>query len=169
MQHALFTVLASPKRRYLAVFIDASIIAFLLLPMVFYTADFRSGLVEPEWWMVWMIFAYKTIIYLLVDVVIPASSNGKTIGRYFAQIRMIRRDGRSAVVSNYALRAAIFIAITLICDILMQTTISYLLWALVVVLSVYLMHADDHRMTIHDKVAGTMLIQDLHASCHKVN
>ncbi len=159
MEKILLTTLAKPNSRYIASIIDAIVIAIIILPMFIYS---RVAEITEDKMFYFSIafFLYKLFIYLLVDYLIPLITKGKTIGRYFMGLRLVKRNGDYANSANYLRRTSIFILVALLSDILYLPTIAYILWCAVFVVTIYLIYNDDYRMTVHDKVANTMVIKD---------
>jgi uncharacterized RDD family membrane protein YckC len=164
MEKILLSVLARPSKRYLASIIDGLVVGLLVLPMFIY-GHVNDLIGEKLVYFTIAFLLFKVFVYLLVDCLIPVITNGKSIGRYFMNIRLVKRNGGYATVSNYLLRAIIFIVIALVSDILVLPFVAYGIWCLVFVLSIYWIYNDDYRMTVHDKVAGTIVIQNLEIEC----
>ena len=76
-------------------------------------------------------------------------------------LRLVRKNGQYASIKNYLLRAIIFVVIAAISIIFDMAFIAYLLWSIVFALSIYWIYTDDYRMTVHDKIAGTIIIKEL--------
>lgn len=166
MEKILLAVLAKPNYRYLASIIDGLVVGFLILPMFIY-ARLNNLTGDRLIYFTVAFLIYKTFVYLLVDCLIPLTTNGKTIGRYYLGLRLVKKNGSYATIGNYLLRALIFITIAIISDILKLSFVAYIIWSLVFVLSIYWIYADENRMTFHDKVAGTIVIKDMEVKCEE--
>jgi len=154
MEKMVITVLAKPSHRYLASIIDGLVVALLSLPIFLWTSDTKLILTIG-------FFLYKVFVYLLVDFLVPYITKGQTIGRYFMGLRLVRKNGQYASIKNYLLRAIIFVVIAAISIIFDMAFIAYLLRSIVFALSIYWIYTDDYRMTVHDKIAGTIIIKEL--------
>lgn len=166
MEGNLLTILAKPHKRYIASIIDGCMVGLLVLPFIYFGRVIAYEGNELIYFTVSM-FIYKVIIYLLIDFLIPCATKGKTIGRYLMNIRMVKQNGSNARTRNYLMRALIFIVIAVISDLLNLSFVAYIIWVVVFILSIYWMYNDDYRRTVHDKIAGTMMIEDMENICEE--
>jgi len=149
-------MLAHPNIRYISTAIDGLIIMILLLPLMF-----LSRLVDSELLLFNIItFLYSTVVYTLVDVVVPICTKGQTIGRYLFNIRLVRDDFTFANYKNFLLRASIFIVIAFVSNVIGLVTVGYILWAVVFAFSIYWLYNDEHRQTVHDRIAKTVVVYE---------
>ena len=149
-------VLAHPNYRYLSTIIDGLIIGVLLIPLVFLHSFVDS---ETLLFRI-LLFSYTTIVYLIVDVVIPICTKGQTIGRVVFKLRIVKQDFTYASFKQYVIRASIFIIIGLISQVLELTMMGYVLWMIIFIISIYLIYNDSLRQTVHDKIASTVVVVD---------
>lgn len=161
-------VLARPVTRYLASIIDGTIIFILAMPIYLYASI--KGL-DTEGLTDFMVFAFllKLGVYIIFDVVVPYFYGGKTVGRMVMKITLYQENGKHAGMVLYLRRASIFIVIAVIGDIFNYTGLSFGLWAVVFALSIYWIYVDILRQTVHDKVAGSVMIDDEKRRLQKEN
>ena len=159
MEHSksLENILAAPYKRYLSSIIDAVIILVLISPLLYIgykdyaDIDYVNGFIL-------MAFLVKLLVYVIVDIVIPFYTKGRTIGRLLLKLRIRNQDGSVVSVYNLVKRASIFVFISFLSDILFVSFIAYIIWSVVFVLSILFIYSDPLRQTVHDKVAKTIVV-----------
>jgi len=157
---SLENILAAPYKRYLSSIIDAVIILVLISPLLYIgykdyaDIDYVNGFIL-------MAFLVKLLVYVIVDIVIPFYTKGRTIGRLLLKLRIRNQDGSVVSVYNLVKRASIFVFISFLSDILFASFIAYIIWSVVFVLSILFIYSDPLRQTVHDKVAKTIVVDDV--------
>ncbi len=164
MEQMMTSILAKPTKRYMASVIDGLLVGLLILPMFIYQRVTEIS-DDKFWYFTIAFFLFKLVAYLLVDVLIPVVSCGKTVGRYFLGLRLVKRNGKYATWSNFLRRASIFVVVAILSDLIQLSVVAYVVWSLVFVFSIYWIYTDDYRMTVHDKVANTIVVEDISTCC----
>jgi uncharacterized RDD family membrane protein YckC len=149
-------MLAHPNYRYISTVLDGFIIMVLLMPLMFLSRFIDS---ETLLFLVTK-FLYTSVVYLIVDVVVPICTKGQTIGRYMFNLRVVKQDFTLASWKEFSIRASIFIIIGFLSQVLLLTTVSYIIWMIIFIISIYLIYTDKLRQTVHDKFAKTVVVFD---------
>ena len=152
-----YDMLAHPNYRYIATVIDGAIIFVLNLPLMYISTLFEDTELIGA---LLIMFLYRVIIYLIFDLVIPVCTKGQTIGRSILHLRLIKDDFTQANWKNYTMRSLIFIQLALFAFVFKWTTIAYIEWVLIFIISIILLYNDARRKTVHDYVGKTVVVYD---------
>jgi len=152
-----YDMLAHPNYRYIATVIDGAIIFVLNLPLMYISTLFEDSALIGA---LWIMFLYRVIVYLIFDFMIPVCTKGQTIGRSILHLRLIKDDFSLATWKNYLMRSLIFIQIALFAFVFELTTIAYIEWIVIFVISIILLYNDARRKTVHDYLGKTVVVYD---------
>ena len=154
-----YDMLAHPNYRYIATVIDGAIIFVLNLPLMYIVQQFDQS-VSYSFGFLFLLFLYRAFVYLIFDFIIPTCTKGQTIGRKIFKLRLIKDDFTLGSWKNYLMRAMVFIVVAFIAFVLEWTTIAYILWVVIFILSIILLYNDARRKTVHDYVGKTVVVYD---------
>lgn len=154
-----YDMLAHPNYRYIATAIDGVIIFIFTYPIMYYMNQLDNS-VSFSFGFLLLIFLCRVVVYLVFDFVIPVWTKGQTIGRKILNLRVIQDDFTKANWKNFLKRSTIFIVIAFIAFVAEWTTVAYIIWLIVFVLSIVLLYNDSRRKTVHDYVGSTVIVYD---------
>jgi len=152
-------LLAKPVSRYVASIIDGAIVMGIVIGLNYF-GSYKGYDVESLNSFVIFSFIVKLLTYLFIDVAIPYLYDGKTIGRTVMGITLYQENGKKVDIFLLLKRSSIFILIAIVSDILFLSNISFALWAVVFMVSIYLIYTDTLRQTVHDKLAKSVMLDD---------
>ena len=145
-------LLAHPNYRYLSTIFDGSLIFLLNLPVMILSDFFERYII--------LIFLYRVLVYLIFDLLIPICTKGQTVGRSLLKLRVVNDDFTYVKPVRLLIRSSIFVVLAFLAIILNLGLVTYIIWMIIFMVSIYLLYKHPLRKTVHDHLAKTVVVKD---------
>jgi uncharacterized RDD family membrane protein YckC len=135
-------------------------ILFVYLPKMWeeIMSGIQAGNPNFDYNLEWYVPLYELVLAVILSLVVPVLTKGKTPGKAIVGLRIISKNGDYATVGQLVLRSLIYIVPAL----LAYYPIGLITWSINIIwiVSLVFIFTDRYHQAVHDKISNTIVVYD---------